>query len=104
MILLFGTVPDAYILLVNSIDEPESIQENIRVLESLGKGKVILLVFSDKKKIVHDTVNTVVNQPLSQEEICQTILSLESTHRIPAAEIISAEGRKKMADVVIDFF
>ena len=45
LILLFGTVPDAYILLVNSIDEPEFIQENIRVLESLGKGKVILLVF-----------------------------------------------------------
>ena len=104
LILLFGTVPDAYILLVNSIDEPEFIQENIRVLESLGKGKVILLVFSDKKKIVNNTVNTVVSQPLSQEEICQIVLSLESTHGMPATEIISAEGRKKMADVVIDFF
>ncbi len=104
LILLFGTVPDAYILLVNSIDKSEFIQENIRVLESLGKGKVILLVFSDKKKIVNDTVNTVVSQPLSQEEICQTTSRLESTHRIPATEIISAEGRKKMADVVVDFF
>ena len=104
LILLFGTVPDAYILLVNSIDEPEFIQENIRVLESLGKGKVILLVFSDKKKIVNNTVNTVGNQPLSQAEICQTTLCLESTHGLPATEIISPEGRKKMADVVIDFF
>ena len=104
LILLFGTVPDAYILLVNSIDEPEFIQENIRVLESLGKGKVILLVFSDKKKIVNDTVHTVVSQPLCREEICQTVLRLESTHCIPATEIISAEGRKKMADVVINFF
>ena len=104
LILLFGTVPDAYILLVNSIDEPEFIQENIRVLESLGKGKVILLVFSDKKKIVNNTVSTVVNQPLSEEEICQTTSRLESTHGLPATEIISAEGCKKMADVVIDFF
>ena len=104
LILLLGTVPDAYILLVNSIDEPEFIQENIRVLESLGKGKVILLVFSDKKKIVNNTVNTVVSQPLFREEICQTILTLESTHGLPATEIISAEGQKKMADVVIDFF
>ena len=104
LILLFGTVPDAYILLVNSIDEPEFIQENIRVLESLGKGKVILLVFSDKKKIVNDAVNTVVSQPLSQEEICQTTSRLESTHCIPATEIISVEGQKKMADVVVDFF
>ena len=104
LILLFGTVPDAYILLVNSIDESEFIQENIRVLESLGKGKVILLVFSNKKKIVNHTVNTVVSQPLCREEICQTILNLESTHRIPATEIVSAEGRKKMTDVVIDFF
>ena len=62
------------------------------------------MFFSDKKKIVNDTVNTVVSQPLCREEICQTILSLESTHRIPATEIISAEGQKKMADVVIDFF
>ena len=104
LILLFGTVPDAYILLVNSIDEPEFIQENIRVLEGLGKGKVILLVFSDKKKVVNDTVNTVVSQPFCREEIGQTILNLESTHRILATEIISAEGRKKMADVVINFF
>ena len=104
LILLFGTVPDAYILLVNSIDEPEFIQENIRVLESLGKGKVILLVFSDKKKMIHNAVNTVVSQPLSQAEICQTTSRLESTHRIPATEIISAEGSKKMTDVVIDFF
>ena len=95
LILLFGTVPDAYVLLVNSIDEPEFIQENIRVLESLGKGKVILLVFSDKKKIVNDTVNTVVNQPLSQAEICQTTSRIESTHGLPATEIISPEGRKK---------
>ena len=86
------------------IDEPEFIQENIRVLESLGKGKVILLVFSDKKKIVNNTVNTVVSQPLSQAEICQTTSRIESTHGLPTTEIISPEGRKKMADVVIDFF
>ena len=104
LILLFGTVPDAYILLVNSIDEPEFIQENIRVLESLGKGKVILLVFSDKKKIVNDTVNTVVSQRLSKAEICQITSRIESTQGLPATEIISAEGRKKMADVVVDFF
>ncbi len=104
LILLFGTVPDAYILLVNSIDEPEFIQENIRVLEGLGKGKVILLVFSDKKKIVNDTVNTVVNQPLSKAEICQITSRIESTQGLPATEIISVEGQKKMADVVVDFF
>ncbi len=104
LILLFGTVPDAYILIVNSIDEPKFIQENIRVLESLGKGKVILLVFSDKKKIVNDTVHTVVSQPLSKAEICQITSRIESTQGLPATEIISAEGRKKMADVVVDFF
>jgi len=106
LILIFGTVPDAYILVVNSIDEFDYIQENINVLKGLGKGEVILLVFSDKKKVEVNRLGRgyVVHQPLTQEEIVATKNRLEDRFNIPATEIVSAEGRQLLVKTVEDYF
>ena len=106
LLLLMGTIPDAYILVVNSIDEYDFIQENINVLKGLGKGETILLVFSDKKKEVVNSFgrSSVVQQPLSAQEIEQTIFKLEEQFGIPATEIVSDAGRQKMVTTVENYF
>ena len=106
LITLMGTVPDAYILVVNSIDDVDHIQKSIDVLEGVGKGKTILLAFSDKKKEVKNLLGRsyVVHNPLSDEEIQEVSERLEAHFEIPATEIISDRGRKKMTTVVENFF
>ena len=106
LITLMGTVPDAYILLVNSVDEFDFIQENIDALKAIGKGETILLVFSDKKKALKTTLRhvSVVHEPLTKKEIQNFISELETHFGIPATEIVSNEGQKKMVDAVIDYF
>ena len=106
LILLMGTLPDAYILVVNSIDELDYIRETMQVLRGLGKGEIILLVFSDKRKEVGYRFGkqTISNRPLSKEEIRETSTRLEEAFGIPATEVISDNGRKKMTYAVVNYF
>ncbi|MBD3378719.1 DUF1611 domain-containing protein [candidate division KSB1 bacterium] len=106
ILLLMGTIPDAYILVVNSIDEIEFIQQNINVLKGLGKGETILLVFSDKNKDIVTKYgrSTVTNRSMSNDEIAEFTKKLENHFKIPATEIISDHGRRKMLKAVEDYF
>ncbi len=106
LLLLMGTIPDAYVLVVNSIDEHDFIQENINVLKGLGKGETILLVFSDKRKKVVNNYgrSSIINQPLSSQEIAEIASRLENRFGIPATEIVSEQGRQKMATTVENYF
>jgi uncharacterized NAD-dependent epimerase/dehydratase family protein len=106
LILILGTQPDAYILVVNSVDEMEFIQENINVLKGLGRGETILLVFSDKKKEILNTFgrSSIVNQQLNRDEIQELTKKLEDRFGIPATEVISDGGRKRMAVTVENYF
>ncbi len=106
LIMILGTIPDAYILVVNSIDEFDYIHDNINVLKGLGKGETILLVFSDKRKDVINTFgrSSVVQHALSGEEVQATIKKFEDRFGIPATEIVSRKGRKKMLSIVENYF
>lgn len=106
LILLMGTQPDAYILVVNSIDEMNFIRETMQVLEGVGKGKVVLLVFSNQKKEVRFRFGkpTVSHRPHSKDEIQEVSRKLEDTFGIPATDVISDIGRSKMAEAVVGHF
>ena len=106
LILLMGTQPDAYVLVVNSIDEMNFIRETMQVLEGVGKGKVVLLVFSNQKKEVRLRLGkpTVSHRPHSKNEIHEISRKLEENFGIPATEIISDSGRAKMVEAVIGHF
>ena len=106
LVLLMGTLPDAYILVVNSIDDMDFIQANIDVLKAIGKGETILLVFSDKTKGVQGRIGKsyIGQEPLTVEEINEITNSFEHQFCIPATEIISEAGRQKMVLAVEDFF
>jgi uncharacterized NAD-dependent epimerase/dehydratase family protein len=106
LMLLMGTLPDAYILVVNSADEPEFIQEHLDALRILGKGETILLVFSDKKGNVSYRFGQshVTYEAQTPEEIQETAAQLEERFGIPATEVVTAAGRQRMGSVVEDYF
>jgi uncharacterized NAD-dependent epimerase/dehydratase family protein len=103
---LLGTLPDGYVLVVNSVDEEEYIQDTINVLRGIGKGDLIALVFGDMKKNVSaDLKNTVIScEKLSEIEILQTTQRLEARFQVPATEVVSRQGQLKLLKSVIDFF
>ncbi len=104
--LVMGTLPDACILQVNSVDEFGFIRETMNVLTALGKGEVILLVFSDKEKVSRSRFGRsyFVETPLASAEVEATSRRLEDEFQIPATEIVSRKGKKKMAETVESYF
>ena len=103
---LFATKPDAYILCVNSIDDYEFIQNTILALNILGKGKTILLVMSNQEKIIKNIYGKIVMQTkkIDNDELKNKLNKLEKKFNIPATEVITEEGQKKMLNTVINFF
>lgn len=101
---LMGTLPHAYILTVNFDDDINYIKQSINVLESIGKGKVILLVFNDYPRVNVANSSVVNNIKLSSQEIETIQQNLEETFFIPATEVVSDRGKEKLAKVVLEYF
>ena len=103
---LLGTKPDACILVVNSIDPDDYIQDTINAIHSLGKTPTILLAMSDKEKHIRAAYGRTLVAPrqMSREEIDQKLHYLEERFRLPAAEIASEEGQQRIVDAVIGQF
>jgi len=103
---LLGTLPDAYILVVNYTDNFEYIKDNINALKALGKGKTILIVFSDQKKsIINDSGRTYIHyEKLTSAEISEISKVYNNSFGIPATEIISEKGKELIVSTVINYF
>lgn len=103
---LLGTKPDACILVVNSIDPDEYIQDTINTIKALGKAPTILLAMSDKEKHIRAAYGRTIISPrqMSRHEIQQKLLHLEETFAIPAVEIVSEGGQQRMLETVIRHF
>jgi peptide maturation system protein (TIGR04066 family) len=103
---LLGTRPDAYLLAVNTIDTDDYIQDSLNTLKALGQGKTILFLLSDKEK----QLRTVYGRPVMEtRQLTLTGLEkhferLEKRFGIPATEVVSEQGRKKLLDTVINYF
>ncbi|MFA3782337.1 S8 family serine peptidase [Melioribacteraceae bacterium 4301-Me] len=103
--MLFSTNPDAYILCVNYYDSDPFISDCISALEILGKAKTILLVFSDHtNETKFSGYKGFSYRKLTESEICRKIEHLESKFSIPATEVISEKGKKKLLNTVINYF
>lgn len=101
---LMGTLPQCYILTFNISDSMEYVKSTIQVLEKLGKGKVILLVFSDNPKTRVGKSGIFVNKKLSEKEIANIIKKFETEIGIPTTEIISEKGKKILKKVIMSFY
>ncbi len=104
--MLFGANPDAYILCINYHDNNSFISDSIHGLEILGKGKTILLVFSDHSNETKSTFgrSNFSYRKLTTSEINKRIEELEDKTSIPTTEVISEKGKKKLFDTVVNYF
>lgn len=101
---LMGTLPHAYILTINPDDDRKYIWESIHTLEYIGKGKVVLLVFSDCPRRIIQRSFVTINVKLSQNEIETIEKDLESEFSIPATEVMSEKGKKKLVNIILNYF
>ena len=103
---LLGTKPDACILVVNSIDPDEYIQDTMDAIRALIKAPTILLAMSDKEKHIRAAYGRswVTPRQMPPDRIRARLRELESRFELPAVDIVSADGGRTMADAVTRFF
>ena len=103
---LLGTKPDACILVVNSIDVDEYIQDTIDALRALAKAPTLLLAMSDQKKYIRAAYGRtfVKAGSMTEEEIARILHRLEDRFGLPAVSILSEAGQQRMMDAVVNHF
>ena len=103
---LLGTKPDACVLVVNSVDADEYIQDTINSLRALAKAPTLLLAMSDQKKYIRAAYGRtfVKAGSMTEEEITRILHRLEDRFGLPAVSILSEEGQQRMVDAVVNHF
>ena len=103
---LLGTKPDACILVVNSVDADEYIQDTINSLRALAKAPTLLLAMSDQKKYIRAAYGRtfVKAGSMTAEEIARILHRLEDRFGLSAVSILSEEGQQRMVDAVVNHF
>ena len=103
---LLGTKPDACILVVNSIDDDEYIQDTIDGLRAFAKAPTLLLAMSNQEKHIRAAYGRtfVKPRPMTTEEIVRILHRLEDRFNLPAVSILSEESQQRMVDTVINHF
>ncbi len=103
---LLGTRPDACVLVVNSIDADDYIQDTLDALRCIGKTRVLALAMSDKEKHPRQVMGRVLHLPrqLNAEEIDTKLIYLERRFGLPAISILSEYGQERLVELILDYF
>ncbi|MCB1676407.1 MAG: S8 family serine peptidase [Halioglobus sp.] len=103
---LLGTRPDACVLVVNSIDTDTYIQDTLDGLRALAKTPTLMLAMSDKEKHIRAAYGRtfIRPRPLPGAEIERHLRRLEDRFGLPAIQITSDEGQRRMVDAVVAHF
>ena len=103
---LMGVKPDACLLVVNSIDTDDYIQNTIDGIRAMCHAPTLLLAMSDKEKHVREAYGrtSVKPRPMSEEDSHCKLRHLEQKFKLPALSIASQAGVHKAVEVVIDHF
>ena len=103
---MFGTAPDAYVLLVNEFDELEHIEDCLAVLRGLGKADIIVLAFIARQR----QILAGIGRPITKERILDKAQvddmesRLNDATGLPAACISFPEGVNRVVNLVEDYF
>ncbi len=103
---LMGVKPDACLLVVNSIDSDDYIQDTIDGIRALCHAPTLLLAMSDKEKHVREAYGrtSIKPRPLSEEDSRRKLRHLAQTFKRPAVSIASQADAHKAVEVVLDYF
>ena len=103
---LMGVKPDACLLVVNSIDTDDYIQDTIDGIRAMCHAPTLLLAMSDKEKHVREAYGrtSIKPRPMSKEDSRRKLRHLEQKFKLPALSIASQADVHKAVEVVIDYF
>ncbi len=103
---LMGVKPDACLLVVNSIDTDDYIQDTIDGIRALCHAPTLLLAMSDKEKHVREAYGrtSIKPRPMSEENSRHKLRHLEQKFELPALSIASQADVHKAVEVVVDYF
>ena len=103
---LNGVKPDACILVVNSVDVDDYIQDTIDGIRALCHAPTLLLAMPDQEKHIQEAYGRTAIKPrrMNDDEICRKLQYLEAMFGIPAICITDLGGILRAVDVVVDFF
>ena len=103
---LMGVKPDVCLLVVNSIDTDDYIQDTIDGIRAMCHAPTLLLAMSDKEKHVREAYGrtSIKPRPMSEEDSHRKLRHLEQKFKLPALSIASQTDVHKAVEVVIDYF
>lgn len=102
--LIMGTLPDAYILCVNTIDEIEYIKRTINYLTSVTPAKVIAVVISPIVYQIEGGYFTKIVEYVNEERMCEYINLLHEQTGIPSYSLNNDLLVKELQKRIEDFF
>lgn len=103
---LLGTKPDACVLVVNSIDPEDYVQDTIDAIRSVAKCKTLAIAMSDKAKHVRSAYgrSLVTPEPMSTEAVGQHLARLRDRFGLPAFCISRTYDTERLTDTVLEYF
>ena len=103
---LMGVKPDACLLVVNSIDTNDYIQDTIDGIRAMCHAPTLLLAMSDKEKHVREAYGRTSIKPrlISEKDSRRKLRHLEQKFKLPALSIASQADVHKAVEVVTNHF
>ncbi len=103
---LMGVKPQACLLVVNSVDPNDYIQDTIDGIRALCQAPTLLLAMSDQAKHIRTAYGriSIKPQPMTAAEVRDKLNRLEQTFSLPAVSIADEVDVHRAVEVVIDHF
>lgn len=103
---LMGIRADACVLVVNSVDAHDYIQDTLDALRGVGKTRVLALAMSDKEKHRREVMGRALHVPWQMQagEIEARLVELERRFGLPAVAILAEEGQQRLVDLIVEYF
>ncbi len=103
---LCGTRPHACVLVVNSIDPEDYIQDTIAALRVVGRAPVLLLAMSDQEKQWHSALGRgwIGQRRMEEAHIAAHLRRLEERFALPAISILTDSGQERLVETVLRYF
>lgn len=103
---LMGVKPDAFVLVVNSVDADDYISDTIDGIRALCQAPTLLLAMADQAKHIQEAYGRTAIKPrrMSEDEIHRKLQYLEGTFGLPAICITDKAGIHRAVEVIVRYF